>query len=94
MDFQHTDEWIRKTRENMDEESAYKTALANNESTDSFKVITRGRYKSKRLVHKHNVPQYDETLFNFINETTQTISQLHNRISELETKLSVLENKQ
>lgn len=94
MDFQHTDEWIRKTRENMDEECAYKTALANNESTDSFKVTTTGRYKSKRLVHRHNVPQYDETLFNFINETTQTISLLKNRVSELEAKLSVLENKQ
>jgi hypothetical protein len=94
MNFKITSEWLRQTDENMNEERAYKTALANNESTDSFKVITRGRYKSKRLVHKHNVPQYDETLFNFINETTQTISQLHNRISELETKLSVLENKQ
>ena len=50
MNFQHTDEWIRKTRENMDEEGAYKTALANNESTDSFKVTTTGRYKSNKLM--------------------------------------------
>ena len=94
MDFKHTDEWIRKTRENMDEEGAYKTALANNESTDSFKVTTTGRYKSNKLVRKHNIPQYDETLLKFINETSQTISQLHNRILELEQKINESENKQ
>lgn len=93
MDFQHTDEWIRKTRENMDEEGAYKTALANNESTESFNIEKKPRSGNK-LILKHNIPKYDETLFRFINETSQTISQLHNRILELETKISGLENKQ
>jgi len=93
MDFKHTDEWIHKTHENMDEEKAYKTALANNESTESFNIEKRAR-TSNKLILTHNIPKYDETLFRFINETSQTISQLHNRILELETKISGLENKQ
>ena len=51
MDFQHTDEWIRKTRENMDEEKAYKTALANNESTESFNIENRARTSNKLILN-------------------------------------------
>jgi hypothetical protein len=93
MNFKITSEWLRQTQENMNEERAYKTALANNESTDFFKIKKRAR-TSDKLVLKHDIPQYDNTLYNFISETSLTITNLNNRILELEQKLKELEKKE
>ena len=41
---------------------------------------------SKTVVPIHNVEKYDDTLYNFILETTQTIEKLNERIAELEKK--------
>jgi len=93
MNFKKTSEWIRQTHENMNEERAYRTALANNESLGFFKIEKRAR-TSNKLVLKHDIPKYDNTLYNFISETSLTITNLNNRIIELEHKLKELENKE
>lgn len=93
MNFKNTGEWLRQTHENMNEERAYKTALANNESLGFFNIKKRAR-SSDRLILKHDIPKYDNTLYSFIAETSLTITNLNNKILELEQKLKDLGNKE
>lgn len=83
-DFKNTNEWIQKTNENKENEKAYYAKLKNNEDTSMFNVKTSRT--SKTVIPIHNVQKYDDTLYNFIIETTQTISKLNERILELEKK--------
>ena len=86
-----TNEWIDQTQENVDHEQEYKRKLANNESTSMFKVKTSRT--GKRLVPKHKINTYDETLHNFIHESSIMCTNLNKRITELEDKINELENK-
>ena len=82
--FKSTNDWIQKTHENTRNEAEYKAKLLNNEDTSSFNV-RKSRVKNT-LLPLHNVQKYDETIYNFIIETTQTIAKLNERILELENK--------
>jgi hypothetical protein len=88
----NTKNWIIKTHENIDEEKEYKTKRANNEDISMFKTRSN-RCSRGILVPKHNIVQYDQTMYNFINETSAMYDHLNNRIIELEEKLKNLENK-
>jgi len=82
--FKNTNEWIQKTNENKENERTYYAKLKNNEDISMFNV--RKNRTSKTVVPIHNVEKYDDTLYNFILETTQTIEKLNERIAELEKK--------
>ena len=82
--FKNTNEWIQKTNENKQNERAYYAKLKNNDDSSMFNV--RKNRTSKTVVPIHNVEKYDDTLYNFILETTQTIEKLNERIAELEKK--------
>jgi hypothetical protein len=82
--FKSTNDWIQKTHENMRNEAEYKKKRANNENVSSFNVkLSR---PTGMLVPIHSIRKYDETMYNFIIETTQTIAKLNERILELENK--------
>jgi hypothetical protein len=83
--FESTNNWIKKTHENMCNEEKYLKKIENNEDTSSFNV--KQSRATKSLIPIHNIPKYDATLHNFIIETTQTIYKLNERIAELEEKL-------
>ena len=83
--FSSTNDWIKKTHENMCNEAEYIKKNDNQEDTSSFNV-KRSR-ATKTLIPIHNIPKYDAILHNFIIETTQTIFKLNERIAELEEKL-------
>ena len=84
--FTNTNEWLRKTKENMIQKQEYNNKIRNNESTEMFNVIKRPR-TGTYLVPKYNIANYDETLFTFINETSEMCTHLQNRVLELEKKL-------
>ena len=86
-----TNEWIDKTQENIAHEQEYKRKLVNNELTSMF-TVRKGR-TGTRLTPKHNINTYDETLCNFIYETSMMCTNLNKRITELEDKINELENK-
>jgi hypothetical protein len=90
--FTNTNEWIRKTKENMSEEQEYKNKLANNESISMFKTEKRAR-TGRRLIPKHDITRLDNTLYTFIEESSIMCTRLHDRITELEDKIQKLENK-
>ena len=83
--FESTNNWIKKTHENMCNEEKYLKKIENNEDTSSFNV--KKIRATKSLIPINNIPKYDDTLHNFIIETTQTIYKLNERIAELEKKL-------
>ena len=85
-----TSEWIRKTNENKAIEALYESKLANKESVAEFNVIERPRTKNT-LVPRHNVDKQDETMYNFIIETTAMFKKLTEKIIELEDKIHDLE---
>jgi hypothetical protein len=91
-----TNEWIRKTNENMDEERAYTAKVANGENTDDFNITkTRnrwGKYK-QNLVVSHDIEKYDQTIYDFITETSKTFELLNNKIALLEEQIVELKNK-
>ena len=68
----------------MRHEAEYRKKIMNKEDTSSFNV-KRNRV-SRTLVPIHQIRTYDETMYNFIIETTQTIAKLNERILELENK--------
>ena len=80
----NTSEWIRKMQENKLHEQEYRRKLVNKEDVSMFQ--TRRNRTSTTLLPKHDIMKYEETLFDFIIETTQTIKQLNKRILELEKK--------
>ena len=82
--FKNTSEWIQKTQENKLHEQEYYEKLANKEDVSMFK--TKRNRTSTTLYPKHNIMKYDDTLYQFIMETTQTIEKLNERIIELEKK--------
>jgi hypothetical protein len=88
--FEKTNEWIRQTNENKAEEQAYATKIANGESTDMFNVIKRAR-TGRKLITRHNIDKQDQTMYDFITETTEMFNFLKNRIVELEEKLEKIE---
>lgn len=83
--FKSTNEWIQKTHENWHNKQNYNQKLSNNEDTSMFNVTKKPRGKTE-LVPLHSISQYDKTIYNFIIETTQTISKLNDRILELEKR--------
>lgn len=83
--FENTNNWIKKTHENMCHEKEYRKKIENKEDTSSFNV--RRNRTSKNLIPIHDIPKYDATIHNFIIETTQTIFELNTKIVELEEKL-------
>ena len=64
---QKTNDWVRKTQENIAQEEEYKKKVANKENISMFKVERRAR-TSNRLVPIHDVSTYDNTIYNFIND--------------------------
>ena len=82
--FKSTNDWIQKTHENMRHEAEYKKKIMNKEDISSFNV--KRRRVSTTVVPIHQIRTYDETMYNFIIETTQTIAKLNERILELENK--------
>ena len=85
-----TNEWIRKTNENMDEEKAYDTKVTNGESTNDFNITTtRNRWGNHKqsLIARHDVKKYDETMYNFITETSKMFDLLNNKIALLEEQI-------
>ncbi len=82
--FKSTNDWIQKTHENMRNEAEYRKKKLNKEDTSSFNV--KRRRVSTIVVPIHQIRTYDETIYNFIIETTQTIAKLNERILELENK--------
>ena len=83
--FKNTSEWIKKTEENKLHEQEYRRKIANNEDVSMFNIVKKPR-TANLLVPIHNIKKYDDTLYNFILETTQTIEKLNERIAELEKK--------
>lgn len=83
--FKSTNDWIQKTHENMRNEAEYSRKILNKEDTSRFDV--RKSRATRTLVPIHSIRKYDETMYNFIIETTQTISKLNARILELEEKI-------
>ena len=53
----------------------------------------KSRFCTKILVPKHNIMVCDQTMYNFIYETSTMCDNLNNRIIELEEKLKNFENK-
>ena len=88
----NTKTWLKKTNENLDEKNEFKTKCTNKENTDMFET-RKNRFCTKILVPKHNITEYDQTMYNFIHETCVMCDKLNNRITELEEKLKNLENK-
>ena len=83
--FKNTNDWIKKTHENMCHEKEYRKKIENKEDTSSFNV--RQCRIPKMLIPIYDIPKYDATIHNFIIETTQTIFKLNEKIAELEEKL-------
>ena len=81
----NTSEWIRKMQENKLHEQEYRRKLVNKEDVSMFQ--TRRNRTSTTLLPKHDIMKCEETLCDFIIETTQTIKQLNERILELEKKM-------
>ena len=84
--FTNTNDWLRKTKENIAQNQEYNNKIRNNESTEMFKTIKRAR-TGRYLVPKYDITTYDETLLTFINETSEMCTHLQNRVLELEKKL-------
>ena len=84
--FTNTNEWLRKTKENMSQKKEYNNKIRNNESIEAFKTVKRAR-TGTYLVPKYEIKEYDETLFTFIKETCEMCTHLQNRVLELENKL-------
>jgi len=84
--FTNTNDWLRKTKENIAQKQEYNNKIRNNESTEMFKTVKRAR-TGTYLVPKHDITNYDETLLTFINETSEMCTHLQNRVLELEKKL-------
>ena len=82
--FKNTSEWLRKTQENKLHEEEYYKRLSNNEDVSMFKT-QRNRTRNT-LLPKHHILKCDDTLYQFIVETTQTIEKLNERVAELEKK--------
>ena len=82
--FKKTFEWIEKTGENKLTEHEYRRKIANKEDVSMYQV-KRNRTK-KTVLPLHDIPKYDDTMYQFILETTQTIEKLNERIAELEKK--------
>jgi len=83
--FKKTLEWIKKTHENKRYEQEYYKKLKNKEDVSMFQMEQKRGWKS--LLPKHQIVKYDDTLYQFIIETTQTIEKLNERIAELEKKV-------
>ena len=82
--FKNTSEWIKKTEENKLHEQEYRRKITNNEDVSMFQTQ---RSRTSTILHpKHKVAKLDDTLHQFIIETTQTIEKLNERIAELEKK--------
>jgi hypothetical protein len=85
--FKNTSEWLRKTQENKLHEQEYYRRLSNKEDVSMFKT-QRNRTRTV-LFPKHNILRCDDTLYQFIVETTQTIEKLNERIAELEKSANI-----
>tara|TARA_B110000285_G_scaffold223777_1_gene279750 strand:+ start:1169 stop:1459 length:291 start_codon:yes stop_codon:yes gene_type:complete len=86
----HTDDWIRKTNENMNEFIEFEHKKTSNEDI-SMHNTTQNRRGKLSLCPKHNVEMiHSETILHFIYETKATIDNLTMRISELETEIGNL----
>ncbi len=80
-----TNKWINLTKENEAEQQAYTTAIAKGESTSMFK--TTKRRHGQTLNPRHNIHKYDQTMCDFIKETSEIVEMLNNKIANLEEQI-------
>lgn len=83
-----TNKWINLTKENEAEKQAYATAIANGKNTSMFKVTKRRH--GTTLNPRHNIEKYDQTMSDFIKETSEMFDILNNKIVALEEQITEL----